>query len=282
MTKTQINPGYGYRLLKQNERVIAGDEYLSPRLHDGWRASSNYLPQHGGRQDSYPYRRKIDVGVGFRLVGENETLKVGDEVCSTTGFWFPIQGPSIGSTPAAQNWKFAVNCVARRRNAPPPTTPFDAAQAILNTVRANLKTPDGESLCAHAKHVADKLEQTQQALDRAEDALDTAAMKLTNTEAALSAAKLEIANGRTYSDKQTKEIFELKAKIASMEKNASGNAVLVSKDGFSLPHVAPSAIINGVETMPSRSTLTGYGTVLQFQRTENKDGFGRVIYREVA
>ncbi len=69
MNSTNVNPGYGYRLLQNGEMILSGDEY-NP-LDCGW------WPRFvaAGQVQSlayFPTRRKIDPGEGWEIVPADE------------------------------------------------------------------------------------------------------------------------------------------------------------------------------------------------------------------
>lgn len=123
-----VNPGYGYRLLKDGEIIQRGDESLDivwqdrVELFHSERGANIGEPMGPGR---FPTRRKIDVGSGYRLVGEIEVLKEGDQSCMVKylheGTWWPIS-VSMGER-AGSAWAMLADPVVARRKveAPKPT-----------------------------------------------------------------------------------------------------------------------------------------------------------------
>lgn len=94
MNISPVKPGYGYRLLTNDEPVMPGDEYWSgpdnkwyPTLKGGYGLKPGY-----GRT----YRRAINPGDGYRLVPKGATIEVGDEVSYDGIKWEEPNHPFMG------------------------------------------------------------------------------------------------------------------------------------------------------------------------------------------
>lgn len=76
----KIDPGYGYRLLGDDEKCIKGDDYCTIALAGPWHTVYGLA---GCSRNNYgthiAFRRKIDVGAGYRLVGKGEKPVDNDE-----------------------------------------------------------------------------------------------------------------------------------------------------------------------------------------------------------
>jgi hypothetical protein len=70
-----VSAGYGFRLLKRGEVISRGGEYLS---NDGWHPTTNISFKETLAEGVY--RVPIEVGDGWELVPEGETIQIGDEV----------------------------------------------------------------------------------------------------------------------------------------------------------------------------------------------------------
>lgn len=76
----KVDPGYGYRLLGDDEKCIKGDDYCTIALAGPWHTVYGLA---GCSRNNYgthiAFRRKIDVGAGYRLLGASEEPVDGDE-----------------------------------------------------------------------------------------------------------------------------------------------------------------------------------------------------------
>jgi hypothetical protein len=73
----KINPGYGYRLIDVDK------EPFDPEA-EVWMGRWKQTINRRGFNQSMAYRRKVNVGEGYRLVGENEVILAGDDMNSTS------------------------------------------------------------------------------------------------------------------------------------------------------------------------------------------------------
>jgi hypothetical protein len=286
MNETIVNPGYGYRFLKTGETIAKTDEvYMSAlgsfeRTGDAGRIV---------RAHDLTYRRKIEAGVGYRIVDENEPIRLGDENMETWRVerWGPVS-ISIGLTPKQDGRS---DLVWRRKvEAPKPAVDVGKGYRLLgksDTIKAGDEYLNffsewqrasisvgcsiaGSKTTRRRKIAPTREEQLQAELNSAKETIVAK-----NKETAALTAQLDAAN---------KTIAELSKQIEMMRKNASGNAVLV--DGYwSRPVVLPEGV-RSVSWMISSAWMTqsafshsgGLGKVT-FERTDDIDGFGRTIFR---
>ncbi len=82
-------PGHGYRLLAEGEAINEGDEWLG-HFADKWEPDRCHYQGKTFYSETYrPYRRKLDIGEGYRLLAEDEPAQVGDQ-------WNTIRGDGSG------------------------------------------------------------------------------------------------------------------------------------------------------------------------------------------
>lgn len=86
----RIEPGDGYRLLRDGEVIAPGDEFFSPTKQD-WMETTFSGHAVGCGACKFTYRRKdapIDPGPEYYLLTPSTQIKVGDEYYSA-GKWQP-------------------------------------------------------------------------------------------------------------------------------------------------------------------------------------------------
>lgn len=73
----KVDPGYGWRLLRRDEKIIKGDEQTFS-TGKFWSQLARFFEGHQAGEYWTPIRRRIEAPVGYRLVGENEKIVNGD------------------------------------------------------------------------------------------------------------------------------------------------------------------------------------------------------------
>lgn len=129
-----IDPGEGYRLLLKGdnpEKVVEGDQYLSA---DGeWRGASNWLMS--GCQGTMAYRRKIepvkpvDPGEGYRILGDDEVCKEGDQFLFSGGRYWDDVHSGVGIVVEEYYKKNKGLIKAVRRKKEPTYRPYTAKES---------------------------------------------------------------------------------------------------------------------------------------------------------
>lgn len=337
-TNKSIEHGYGYRLLKDGEPIKEGDECLPPggkwvdRLSHGYYGvGSAYRDPSKHKAGHYLTRRKIDVGAGYRLVGENETILATDEcayarLVDGSNTWYSCER-SEGSTPKQEHSDFWAkdHVVIRRKvetavpvsprtpeGTPPAGYRFLVEGEVIQEGDCWLSSMRGQLIPANddrGNYVGSKVGERNcdlsvcpfvrpvgfaksSAPSQAEELLKA---ELKVAKAAIDGLKSELKRANDHSEALRKTIdanvkvadglrrttydllvknHTLREQLGQMQKNASGNIVLVRRNGFSKPVQYSSA------TNAEVQGWVEYGAL--FMATGKKDGFGRAIFEQQA
>lgn len=321
-TSSTVNPGYGYRLLKDGEMVVDTDEYFTRSL---WHSRKNMGAGSTFLSSWYPTRRKIDVGSGYRLVGENETVLASDQWENPGDFseWSSgTSGGSVGLTPAraistghapeATIWRRKVEAPKPAPRTPPGTPPtgyrflvegeiIQAGDSWVSPTFERLvpATEDfnnyvgsrvGARRCdlAHCPFVRPVKPTREVELESRIATLESTLLNLhadnSGLQSHLKTTESALASVRDHNGQMLRYNYELETKLESMRKNASGNAVLVRADGFSRPVELPTGFALRSVLLPVRTERACYSgwDTQTFDRTGTTDGFGRAVFKQAA
>jgi hypothetical protein len=94
----KIDPGYGWKFVKVGDFTKPGDECWATGIGPWYKMSWDQEV----RPHLVPIRHRIDVGVGYRLVEEDETILQGDQYFDVTGGWSNCR-TTVGNTPKGNN-----------------------------------------------------------------------------------------------------------------------------------------------------------------------------------
>lgn len=224
----------------------------------------------------------IDAGSGYRLLARGEAIQEGDDVL-LFGRWTAVRVSMGDSVKASDVGRF------RRKLRVPQGTPPAGYRWLVEgeeirpgdryvRFRVGNKLspafPDDSMCVFRDTKVGDcPSDFTTEPWVRP---VEAAAQKLTRK---LESATAKIAGQKRAADSANREIVRLRASAADlqarlevMQKNASGNIVLVRRDGFSLPVTVPFT--------PRPLDVASADSVM-FAFTARKDGFGRQVFEQV-